>query len=57
MVLKDDTVGYCPKNKKWFLYNAEMKAMGVDKQPRSYYDSFDAAVMALKTIKDTKEIE
>lgn len=52
MIIVDDTIGYCPKVKKWYLYNAEQRSAGIDKVRHLYYDSFDDAVIALKAIKE-----
>lgn len=55
MIIVDDTIGYCPKVKKWYLYNLEQRSSGVDKPRHVYYDTFDAAVVALKTIRERYE--
>lgn len=52
MIIIDDTIGYCPKVRKWYLYNLAQRSIGIDKVPHTYYDSFDDAVIALKTIKE-----
>jgi len=56
MIVVVDTIGYCPKIRKWFLYNAEQRSAGIDSPRHIYYDTFDAAVIALKKIKERYKI-
>lgn len=56
MIIVDDTIGYCPKVKKWYLYNVEQRSAGIDKVRHLYYDSFDDAVIALRSIKERYKI-